>query len=81
LIGFTRSVSYLAGLRLALTTAQKALSNHPTIAAKRQALTEQLEMVMAVGEVVEQHNLFQAMTPMLQGIFGKLYVAGGVTKR
>jgi hypothetical protein len=74
-------VSYLAGLRLALTTAQKALSNHPTIATKKKALTDQLEMLMAVGEVVEQHNLFQAMSPMLQGIFGKVYGAGGITKR
>ncbi len=63
-------VNYLAGLRLALTTAQKALSNHPTIAMKKQSLSEQLEMVMAVGEVVEQNNLFQSMTPMLQGLFG-----------
>jgi hypothetical protein len=74
-------VNYLAGLRLALTTAQKALSNHPTIAMKKQSLSEQLEMVMAVGEVVEQNNLFQSMTPMLQGIFGKVYTAGGITKR
>jgi hypothetical protein len=76
-------VSYLAGLRLALTTAQKALSNHPTIAAKKQALIDQLEMLMAVGEVVELNNLFQAMESqsILQGIFKKVHAIDGITKR
>jgi hypothetical protein len=76
------TVDYLTALRLALTTARDVLSNVAATASKREALNQQLEMLMAVGEVVKANNLYQAMAPMLQGVFTGAYGVGGIiTKR
>jgi Bacterial Ig-like domain/FG-GAP-like repeat len=74
-------IGYLPTLRLMLATAIGVLSNHPATASKKESLKQQLEMLMAVGEVVETNSFYQSMQPMLQGLFAKAYTLGGMTKR
>jgi hypothetical protein len=64
-----------------LTTARDVLSNHPATASKKESLKQQLEMLMAVGEVVETNSVYEAMRPMLQGVFATAYGATGITRR
>jgi hypothetical protein len=65
----------------ALTTARDVLSNHPATASKKEALKQQLEMLMAVGEVVDTNGFYEAMRPMLQGVFATANATGGITRR
>jgi hypothetical protein len=71
-------LNYLDSLRQILTTARDVLSKHPKTAAKKEALRQDLEMLMEVGRFVETKNLYGAMTPML---YGALSNVGGMTRR
>jgi predicted chitinase len=74
-------IGYLPALRLMLTTARDVLSNHPATGGKKEALKRQLEMLMAVGKVVDENAFYEAMRPMLKGAFANAYASGGITKR
>ncbi|NJM47005.1 MAG: VCBS repeat-containing protein [Alkalinema sp. RU_4_3] len=71
-------LAYLPALRTILTTARDVLSKHSKTAPKKEALRQELEMLMEVGKLVEQGNLYSAMTPMLHGAFSNV---GGMTRR
>jgi hypothetical protein len=70
-------LGYLPALRIILTTARDVLSKHPKTAAKKEALRQDLEMLMEVGRLVETGNLYGAMAPMLYGALSY----GGMTRR
>jgi Bacterial Ig-like domain len=70
-------LGYLPALRIILTTARDVLSKHPKTAAKKEALRQDLEMLMEVGRMVETGNLYNAMKPMLYGALSN----GGITRR
>ncbi|NJM48882.1 MAG: hypothetical protein HC860_24185 [Alkalinema sp. RU_4_3] len=72
------SLNYLNTLRTILTTARDVLSKHSKTAAKKEALRQDLEMLMEVGRFVETGNLYSAMQPMLHGVMS---YAGGLTRR
>jgi Bacterial Ig-like domain/FG-GAP-like repeat len=76
-------IGYLPALRLMLTTARDVLSKHPDTLAKREALRQQLEMLMAVGEVVESNRFYDLLrdSKILKGVFANAYAPGGITKR
>jgi hypothetical protein len=76
-------IAYLPALRLMLTTARDVLSNHPDTVVKKEALRQQLEMLMAVGEVVEANAFYDLMSDskILKGVFAQAYAPGGITKR
>ncbi|NJM49043.1 MAG: hypothetical protein HC860_25135, partial [Alkalinema sp. RU_4_3] len=54
------SLNYLNTLRTILTTARDVLSKHSKTAAKKEALRQELEMLMEVGRFVETGNLYGA---------------------
>jgi Bacterial Ig-like domain/Calpain family cysteine protease len=81
LVNPDEKIGYLPALRLALTTARDVLSNHPATVSKKEALKQQLEMLMAVGEVVDTNGFYEAMRPMLQGVFATANATGGITRR
>jgi Bacterial Ig-like domain/FG-GAP-like repeat len=73
-----KSLNYLDSLRQILTTARDALSKHSKTAAKKEALRQDLEMLMEMGRLVEAGGLYSEMQPMLYGVMS--YV-GGMTRR
>jgi hypothetical protein len=75
-------LDYLPALNVMLTTARDVLSNHPDTGAKKEVLRRQLDMLMAVGEVVDANGFYEAMRPMLKAVFANAYGPGGkLTKR
>jgi predicted chitinase len=74
-------VGYLPALRLMLTTAASVLSNHPGTVSKKESLRWYSEMLMKVGEVVETNSLYEAMRPVLKGVFANAYAPGNITKQ
>jgi predicted chitinase len=74
-------IGYLPALQLMLTTAAGVLSNHSATASKKNSLKSYLEMLMKVGEIVETNGLYEAMRPVLKGVFANAYAPGNITKR
>jgi Bacterial Ig-like domain/FG-GAP-like repeat len=74
-------IGYLPALRLALTTARDVLSNVPATAAKKDSLKRHLDMLMKMGEVVDNNGFYEAMRPLLKSVFATAYAEGGITKR
>jgi hypothetical protein len=74
-------LDYLPALKVMLTTARDVLSNHPSTGAKKEVLRRQLDMLMAVGEVVDANGFYEAMRPMLKSVFTNAYGPGGKLTR
>jgi Bacterial Ig-like domain/FG-GAP-like repeat len=73
-----KSLNYLESLEQILTTARDVLSKHPKTAAKKEALRQDLKMLVEMGKLVEERSLYGAMQPMLHGVMS---YADGMTRR